>query len=67
MVSWSVAGRVVSFILVADLINFNLYYGESKEIYEVYDKIRAEQRKKELEELGHPDAIYLKTSDDSSE
>jgi hypothetical protein len=40
---------VVSFILVADLINFNLYYGESKEIYEVYDKIRAEQRKKELE------------------
>lgn len=67
MVSWSVAARVVSFMLVADLINFNLFYTESREICEVYDKIRAEQQKKELEELGHPDAIYLKTSVDTSE
>ena len=49
------------FVVLADLINFNVYYPESREICEVHAKISEEQRLKELEVKGHPDAIYLKT------
>lgn len=33
-------GRLMAFVMVSDLLNFNLYYPESREICEVHESLR---------------------------
>jgi hypothetical protein len=41
-------GRYIAFIMVGDLVNFNLYYPESREICEVHQSLK---RQAELEDI----------------
>jgi hypothetical protein len=60
--TWQFAGRVIAFVVTADLINFNTYYPESREICKVHQELAEKLRLEELHKNGHPDAIYFKTS-----
>ena len=56
---FSVIARIAAFLLIADTLNFNLYYNQSKEIVNGHLNMREEYERQKREREGDPDDIYL--------